>query len=416
MFDLFQEIYASIKKNKLRTFLTGFAVAWGIFILIVLLGAGNGLLNGMTENMKMFNNNSVLISAGRTSQPSHGYQRGRKINFKDVDINLLEKELGTYIYNGGAKIRYSRTMSTNKDYLAGRMEGVYPSYQESEALKMKEGRFINQKDNLEKRRVTVIHEDAVEILFDTPSAIGQTVMIDSLAYNVVGVYAGFGYRSNSDFYVPFQTIKLIYNKENVDNMSFLLSPKIKTEAENDSIDTKIRKILAAKHRFKSDDRRAVWIWNRLSNYLQQQTASSALTIAIWVIGILTLLSGVVGVSNIMLITVKERTKEFGIRKALGAKPASILRLVLIESIVITTIFGYIGMLAGIGVTELLNSYAGNQVMDAGAFSATVFSDPTVKIGVAIQATLTLIIAGTIAGYIPARRATHIKPVEALNAK
>lgn len=416
MIDLFQEIYASIKKNKLRTFLTGFAVAWGIFILIVLLGAGNGLLNGMTENMKIFNNNSISISAGWTSQPSHGYQRGRNIVFRDVDLNLLEEQLGNYIYNGGASIEYSRTLSTNKDYLAGSMEGVYPSYQVSEALKMKEGRFINLKDNLEKRRVAVIHEEAVEILFDTASAIGQTVMIDSLAYSVVGVYEGFGYRRNSDFYVPFQSIKLIYNKDNVDNLSFLLSPNIKTEAENDSIDIKIRKVLAAKHNFNADDRRAVWIWNRLSNYLQQQSANSALTIAIWVIGILTLLSGVVGVSNIMLITVKERTREFGIRKALGAKPSSILRLVLIESIVITTLFGYIGMLAGIGATELLNAYAGQQVMDAGAFSATVFSDPTVRIGVAIQATLTLIIAGTIAGYIPARRATRIKPVDALNAK
>lgn len=416
MIDLFQEIYSSIMKNKLRTFLTGFAVAWGIFILIVLLGAGNGLLNGLGENMKWLNSNSISIRAGWTSQPSHGYQRGRKIVFKDADINILETELGEYIYNGGGTISYSKSMSTSKDFISGRMEGAYANYQETEALKMKEGRFINQKDNAEKRRVAVIHEDAVPTLFDTPSAIGQTILIDSLAYSVVGVYEGFGFRNNSDFYVPFQTAKLIYNKDAVDDLKFLLSSKIKTEAENTELDTKIRNVLSRQHKFEAEDKRAVWIWNRLSSYLQQQGATSALTLAIWVIGVLTLLSGVVGVSNIMLITVKERTREFGIRKAIGAKPSSILRLVLIESIVITTFFGYIGMLAGIGATELLDAYAGKQVMDAGAFSSTVFSDPTVRIGVAVQATLALIIAGTIAGFIPARRATQIKPVDALNAK
>ena len=159
------------------------------------------------------------------------------------------------------------------------------------------------------------------------------------------------------------------------------------------------------------DESAIWIWNRFTNYLQTQNAMGILRTAIWVIGIFTLLSGIVGVSNIMLITVKERTREFGIRKALGAKPFSILWLIIVESVTITTLFGYIGMVAGIGV----NSAFGSQTMDAGMFQQTMFSDPTVDLSIAIQATLTLIIAGTLAGFFPAKKAVSISPIEALRA-
>lgn len=416
MIDLFQEIYTTIKQNKLRTFLTGFAVAWGIFILIVLLGAGNGLLNAFQENISIFNTNSISIMGGWTSQPSHGYQRNRNIVFKEADIDILAGELEEYVSNGSGQIRLSKKVSTGKDYIDGSLYAVFPNYQKTEALVLKEGRFINQEDFNLKRRSIIIHEDNVKTLFNTSTAIGEYVMIDSLSYQVVGVFEGKGFRGNNDFYVPYQSIKLIYNKDQLDRITFLLNNNIKTEKDNDLLEEKIRGLMANQHSFDQSDKGAVWIWNRLSNYLQQQTASSYLRIAIWVIGIFTLLSGVVGVSNIMLITVKERTKEFGIRKAIGAKPNSILKLVIAESIVITTVFGYIGMLAGIAATEWMNKVSGTQVMDAGAFSQTVFSNPTVDISIAIQATITLIIAGTIAGFIPARRAVKIKPVDALNAR
>ena len=176
-----------------------------------------------------------------------------------------------------------------------------------------------------------------------------------------------------------------------------------------------RKAIATNHRFDPTDESAIWIWNRFTNYLQTQNAMGILRTAIWVIGIFTLLSGIVGVSNIMLITVKERTREFGIRKALGAKPFSILWLIIVESVTITTLFGYIGMVAGIGVTEWMNSAFGSQTMDAGMFQQTMFSDPTVDLSIAIQATLTLIIAGTLAGLFPAKKAVSISPIEALRA-
>lgn len=416
MIDLFQEIYASIKKNKLRTFLTGFAVAWGIFILIVLLGAGNGLLNAFEKNIQRFNTSSISIRGGRTSEAFQGYQRDRRITFKEADIQTLIDKLGEHLENGGGEISIQNNVSTSKDFILSRIAGVYPSYQITEALEIIQGRFINEIDTKENRKSIVIHEEAVPILFDTKDPLGQIVTLDSLSYQVVGVYKGGGFRDNSNVYVPLQTLKLIYNKDELSNCSFILNKNIQSEKDNEILEEKIRSVLAQEHHFNPQDKRAVWIWNRLSNYLQQQNASKYLSIAIWVIGIFTLLSGVVGVSNIMLITVKERTKEFGIRKAIGAKPSSILKLVLTESIVITTFFGYFGMLAGIGATEWMNHVAGTKVMDAGAFSQTVFLNPTVDISIAIQATLTLIIAGTIAGYVPARRAVKIKPVDALNAR
>lgn len=416
MIDLFQEIYASIKKNKLRTFLTGFAVAWGIFILIVLLGAGNGLLNAFEKNIQRFNTSSISIRGGRTSEAFQGYQRDRRITFKEADIQTLIDKLGEHLENGGGEISIQNNVSTSKDFIQSRIAGVYPSYQITEALEIIQGRFINEIDTKENRKSIVIHEEAVPILFDTKDPLGQIVTLDSLSYQVVGVYKGGGFRDNSNVYVPLQTLKLIYNKDELSNCSFILNKNIQSEKDNEILEEKIRSVLAQEHHFNPQDKRAVWIWNRLSNFLQQQNASKYLSIAIWVIGIFTLLSGVVGVSNIMLITVKERTKEFGIRKAIGAKPSSILKLVLTESIVITTFFGYFGMLAGIGATEWMNHVAGTKVMDAGAFSQTVFLNPTVDISIAIQATLTLIIAGTIAGYVPARRAVKIKPVDALNAR
>ena len=187
------------------------------------------------------------------------------------------------------------------------------------------------------------------------------------------------------------------------------------EESNLDFEGRYRRVLAGIHRFDPDDTGAVWIGNRMRHYIQSQKALGILTTAIWIIGIFTLLSGIVGVSNIMLITVKERTHEFGIRKALGAKPRSILWLVISESIVITTLFGYIGMVAGIGITELMDSYFGAQTMDAGMFQQTMFTDPTVDLHIALQATVTLIVAGTLAGFFPARKATHIRPIEALNA-
>ena len=211
-------------------------------------------------------------------------------------------------------------------------------------------------------------------------------------------------------------MQTIYNKGNRLNSIIFTTKGLTTEASNEQFEADYRRVIAANHRFDPTDDGAIWLWNRFTSYLQAMAAMGILRTAIWVIGIFTLLSGIVGVSNIMLITVRERTHEFGIRKALGAKPRSILWLIIVESVVITTLFGYVGMVAGIGATEWMDAAFGSQTVDAGMFEAKMFSNPTVDLGIAVQATVTLIVAGTLAGLFPARKATRIRPIEALRAE
>ena len=294
--------------------------------------------------------------------------------------------------------------------------GVHPNYVQSEAIKTATGRFINQNDIKERRKVIILHKKSAEILFKKSHTepIGKFVNVGGVAYRVAGLYEDQGDQSSVAF-VPFSTLQTIYNKGDKLNNIIFTTKNLTSEEANEAFEKEYRKAIATNHRFDPTDESAIWIWNRFTNYLQTQNAMGILRTAIWVIGIFTLLSGIVGVSNIMLITVKERTREFGIRKALGAKPFSILWLIIVESVTITTLFGYIGMVAGIGVTEWMNSAFGSQTMDAGMFQQTMFSDPTVDLSIAIQATLTLIIAGTLAGFFPAKKAVSISPIEALRA-
>lgn len=416
MIDFIQEIYGTIKRNKLRTFLTGFSVAWGIFMLIVLLGAGNGLINAFEKNSRQMAMNSVKIFPGWTTKPYKGLKEGRAVKLTEDDINITEgftnyvESAGGTIYQGNVNISYG------EEYVSSGLDGVMPDYVKSEPMKIVKGRFINLPDNEEKRKVIVLHKKTTEILFgkDTADVVGKHVNVDGFAYRIVGVYND-DRSFSTRIFVPFSTLRLIYNKgDKLDNIIFL-TKNLETEESNDAFEVEYRKAIGAHHSFSPDDTGAIWIWNRLKEYIQQQKAKNILNTAIWIIGLLTLLSGVVGVSNIMLITVKERTHEFGIRKALGAKPFSILRLIIAESVVITAIFGYIGMVAGIAATEYMSYVSGAQVMNAGAFSFTFFENPTVQINVAVQATVVLIIAGTLAGFFPARKAVMIRPIEALRA-
>ena len=236
-----------------------------------------------------------------------------------------------------------------------------------------------------------------------------------VAYQIVGIYQDQNSFSPTAL-VPFATLQAVYAKgDSIDNVTFT-TKNLANEAANKAFEADYRRVLGQQKQFDPTDDGAIWIWNRFTQYLQQQTATQILHVAIWVIGIFTLLSGIVGVSNIMLITVRERTHEFGIRKALGARPRSILWLIISESVAITTFFGYLGMVAGIGATEYMNIVAGKQTVDIGVFAMTVFEDPTVDLSVAIQATLTLIVAGTLAGLFPALKAVRIRPIEALRAE
>ena len=394
MIDLWQEIYGTIKRNKLRTFLTGFAVAWGIFMLIVLLGAGNGIIHAFEQNASERALNSIRLGGGWTTKSYEGLKEGRRIQMENKDLAATEKYFPDNIITAGATLRQGDVnISFGQEYINISLMGVHPNYVESEAIKTASGILFGK---------------------SRTEPVGRFVNAGGVAYQVAGLYEDQGDQSSVAF-IPFSTLQTIYNKGDKLNNIIFTTKNLTSEEANEAFEKEYRKVIAANHRFDPEDEGAIWIWNRFTQYIQTQNVAGLLRTAIWVIGIFTLLSGIVGVSNIMLITVKERTREFGIRKALGAKPFSILWLIIVESVTITTFFGYIGMVAGIGVTEWMNSAFGTQTADTGMFQARMFSDPTVDIGIAIQATLTLIIAGTLAGFFPARKAVSISPIEALRA-
>lgn len=416
MIDLWQEIYGTIRRNKLRTLLTGFSVAWGIFILIVLLGAGNGLLNAQNEQMASLAMNSIQIGSGWTSKPYDGLKQGRRIQLNNGDLTI-SRQMTRYVETAGAVIYQNNiNISHGKEYINETLKGVHPNYLEINRPKIVDGRFINELDIQEHRKVAVINQRSAEVLFKQHTeALGKTLNMGGIMFQVVGIYKDRGNTSGQDVFIPFSTLQLVYNKGDKLNNILLAIQNLNTEEENEAFEAHYRAAIGAHQRFDKTDTGAIWIWNRFTQMLQMNKGSNYLRTAIWIIGLFTLLSGIVGVSNIMLITVKERTREFGIRKALGAKPLSILKLVILESIVITAFFGYIGMVAGIGTTEYMNLVTGKQVVDIGVEQATTFLNPTVDIEVAIKATATLIIAGTLAGLFPALKAVRTRPIEALRA-
>ncbi len=416
MIDFWQEIYGTVRRNKLRTALTGFSVAWGIFILIVLLGFGNGLINSFKSQSDGLASNSMMVGGSSTDLAYGGFEKGRSIQLRDKEVGI-SNEMTDHIENASG-IAYSPTMSMSfeGEFFDLALMGVNPAYIDTESPTILVGRFINDIDIKQCRRVLVINEKHSKLFFkDYNEAIGKRVNVGGLLYQIVGVYKGRGNQGSNDMYAPFSTVRRLQNTGDKVGRIIFSVKNIATKAESDAFEKEYRKRIAASQGYSPEDTRGIWVWNRLSNYLDQMNGFGYLTTAIWVIGIFTLISGIVGVSNIMLITVKERTREFGIRKALGARPMSILWLIIAESVAITAFFGYLGLLTGIGITEWVNAVMGTQTMNAGVFQMSYFKDPTVNIGIAVQATLTLIVCGTLAGLFPALKAVKIPPIEALRA-
>ena len=419
MRDILTEIWSTARRNKLRTALTGFAVAWGIFMLIFLLGCGNGLINAQMNNMDRFLDNSMLVGGGSTSKAYNGLSEGRRITLDDRDIHATSTEFSSNIDGVGATVeRAGVLISLGENYFSGTLTGVYPNDEQINKRQILCGRYINQTD-LETQRKCLVLDDsqARELLpHDYKSILGQHVKAGNLAFLVVGIIKSDKSRFSSSVYVPFTTLRTMYNLgDQADEITFTFHG-LETEEANEEFETRYRQRLNSNHHAAPDDESAVWIWNRFTQNLQMNQGISIIRTALWVIGVFTLLSGVVGVSNIMLITVKERTREFGIRKAIGATPGSILRLIIIESVLITTFFGYIGMLLGIGANLYMDATIGHMKVNSGLFEATMFVDPTVGFDVCIEATLVMILAGTLAGLIPARKAARTRPIEALRAE
>ncbi|MBQ9656236.1 MAG: ABC transporter permease [Prevotella sp.] len=415
--ELLKEIWQTARRNKLRTALTGFAVAWGIFMLIVLLGAGNGLINAQLRQSARFLSNSMMVFGGRTSKAYQGLKEGRNIRLQTRDINTTGGEFRDVVDEVGAQYGASVTISNGEEYISTEVTGVYPNHTKIDKMELLYGRFINTIDLKEKRKVLVLSNKQAKELApkDYKTLLGRYVKVGNFAFKVVGIYKD-EESGSSEAFSSYSAIKSIFgaNTDDAGSIEFTFHG-LTTEADNEQFERSYRQRLNANHQAHPEDESSIWLWNRYTQNMQMEEGISIIRTALWIVGLFTLLSGIVGVSNIMLITVKERTHEFGIRKAIGAKPWSILRLIIVESVIITTFFGYIGMVLGVVANEYMDATLGHDTIDTGLFQATMFVDPTVGLDVCIEATLVMVIAGTIAGLIPAFKASRIRPIEALRA-
>lgn len=419
MRELIKEIWSTSKRNKLRTSLTGFAVAWGIFMLIFLLGAGNGLINAQLQQSTRFLANSMRVFPGETSKAYKGLKEGRSITLNDKDILISNKTYGQYVDDVGGRLeQYNVNINYGDNYVASQsLVGVAPTHPKIDKTELIAGRFINEIDMKEQRKNVVLsRSQAKELSKDYRSLVGKNVKISNLNFQVVGIYKDDESRNNTEAFIAYSTIKTIYAKgDDAGSLEFTIK-NLKTKEDNEQFEKNYRASINNNHQAAPDDERTIWLWNRYMDNIQMNQGIAIMQTALWIVGLFTLLSGIVGVSNIMLITVKERTREFGVRKAIGAKPWSILKLIITESIIITSFFGYIGMVCGVAANEIMDATIGHTTIDTGLFKASMFVNPTVGIGTCIGATITIVIAGTIAGLIPAIKAARIRPIEALRAE
>jgi putative ABC transport system permease protein len=421
MQDLFTEIWESVRRNKLRTSLTGFSVAWGIFMIIVLLGAGNGLMNSFNQDSEGFATNNMEIYPSVTSQPYEGYKKGRYMTLTEQDMNLLASQfpeiidqVTTSVSKSGFTISYKKKNLNNMS-----LNGTFPAQAQMDHIKILAGRFINNLDITDKRKVIVITQLTAKNLLeggkDYSTLLGRKVKVGNLIFTIVGVRHADENRSDRDLYIPYTTARAIFGMTNdLDLIAFTFNG-LETEEENDAFELRLKQILNSRHHAAPDDESAYYIWNQFTQNMQMNKGRKYLNTGLWIVGLFTLLGGVVGVSNIMLITVKERTHEFGIRKAIGASPWNITKLIIAESIGITALFGYIGMVLGMIACFIMDQTIGQESMDVFGQSIRLLINPTVGLSEAIKSTVVLVVAGTIAGLFPAVKAARVRPIEALRA-
>lgn len=417
MVDLFEEIYSSLRKNKLRTFLTGFSVAWGIFILVLLLGAGNGLKNGVTSNFAEENRNNMRVYGGYSSMPYKGFKTNRSVEFNREKESIVEDNNQSISAISPQVTQFGTIISYKKNYSKCNLQGTSPRQPEIDVIRIasSDGRFINELDIKNSRKSIVLYNKVAKELFGDENPIGKNVAINGILFNVVGIYSDSGSYSFT-CYIPSSTAFAIYNPNKKYNAFDLILNNVTTLDESTHFKTNLTKSLSSLYQFNEIDKSALHIWDRIEQFVQTNQIFGSIQLFIWLIGIGTLIAGIVGVSNIMLITVKERTHEFGIRKALGAPPMSILMPVLIESLLITLFFGYIGMVGGVIVTEGVSAFISSTGLGSTEDGQVMFKNPTIEISTAIGATLLLSAAGVLAGYFPARKAIKIKPIEAIRTK
>ena len=408
--DFWQEIFMALRRNKLRTFLTGFAISWGIFILIVLLAAGNGLMDAVGERFSSRSTNSYTLYGGFTSKPYKGHNENRWIHFTDKDIRLLENNF-PHVDQVSPRITSSGNAVYGDQLSPLSLSGVRPVYAQTNDVKMTTGRFINELDERNNEKVIVIDKNTQGQLFDIEEdPIGKLVFINNIAYKIIGVWEGYPNSGGGEGFVPFSTLKKLTNTNDYFMLNFT-TYGLDTKEANKAFESYLRTQLANLHEFDPTDDSSIYISSTMLQYPETNKIMNTLQLFIWIIGIAMLVSGIVGVSNIMRITVKERTNEIGIRKAIGAKSRSILASIVVESMIITTLFGYIGMWLGMVVAEI----SGGIISKAQEGNAvTIDIVPSIDIRIVLLATGLLIVCGVLAGFFPARNAVKIKPIEAMN--
>ena len=402
--DRWQEIFETIRKNKLRTFLSGFTVALGIFIFVILFGLGNGLKNTFAEFFMDDSTNTLWLNPGKTTKPYKGFKKDRRIEFDNTDLADIKANFPFYLETITPRITRSALVKYKNESDNYTTRGISPANQDVEKSILMEGRFLNARDISEKTKVVVIGRLVAEDLFKNENPIGKYLDIGSVMFRVVGVFQDSGGdREERVIFMPFTTRQLIEkNNDKVDQIVVTFPPRI-GHAGSLAFEKKLRLFLKQKKSVDPTDSGGIYIRNAADNFKRNQQFAEVLQLIVTFVGLGTLIAGIIGISNIMVFVVKERTKELGIRKALGATPRSVIQLILQESIFITLISGYIGMLLGI----LLLKNIGLKLEDF------FIKNPYIDNGTALWATFILVLFGAIAGYIPAKRAAQIKPIIAL---
>ena len=421
MFDIdrWQEIYYALKSNKLRTFLTAFGVFWGIFMLMVMLGSSNGLTNGVTQGMKDFATNSAFVWAQRTTKPYKGFQRGRRWHFTNDDMKDIRKnihdisELAPRLQGWGGDGSNNAVRGLKSGSFT--ISGDYPAINKIDPVSMQKGRFLNNVDILQKRKVAVIGNHVFDVLFKKDeNPIGKYIKIKNVYFKVVGVFKpkndkiNVGGQKDKTIFLPFTTLQQTYNFGDEVHYFAVTAKKGVPVAK---IEDQVIKLLKKRHKIAPDDKQAIGHFNVEKEVKKVNILFTGMAVLIWIVGIGTLLAGVIGVSNIMLVVVKERTKEIGIQRAIGATPRKIIGQIITESVFITTIAGYSGLVVGVGLIQGINLILLKSGADTG-----MFQNPGINFNIAIISLIIIIISGIFAGLLPAYRAVRIKPIDALRSE
>lgn len=417
--DRWHEILCVLNRNRLRTVLTGFSVAWGIFILIVLLGSGNGLENGIRENFKGEAMNSIRVYGGVTMQAYGGVQAGREIALTNEDVAILAGQVkGIDSVAPIIEIAMEAPVRSGGEYGSFAVEAIYPENRQIVQVDVMAGRFLNHADIEKVRKTAVLDEKIEAALFGGASAVGKSIQINEIPFTVVGVFKSLLSYEDQKIYIPFSTGQLLFKRDKgVGGLAFLVDGSVSL-AKSREIEARTRLMMARMHHYAPEDAGALMTLNSLEESILIKKLFQGIRLFLWVTGIGTIIAGIVGISNIMLITVKERTREIGIRKAVGATPLSVISMVVSEAVLITVVAGYLGLVAGVGTLELVNALMESAASNAPATTDamgnfSVFKNPTADLGIAVKATLLLVAAGVLAGFFPARKAALVKPIEAM---